>query len=299
MDGAEKIAAGEFTARLVRWASTPIKGTPKLLQKVRTKAELDALERGIRTGADTYITNPIRRWLKKARLDSAISGVLTPFKGQQRAKEIADKTIETIAQKPHVGLGMLAPVPGALPAAVGLDKIRNSFLSHTPGLPLSGIKIAEVRPYQQQTQWTCSAACLKAVLAHYGLRVTELAAIVAVGARPNKGAECNQIAEAARKFGFMSFEYSFESIAQAKVLLDQDIPIICDIQSFNHPGKGHYVVMTAADGKHVQLMDPNTPGNLRVISAAEMTARWWDRAMKAPHELMPKWGIIILPKELA
>ena len=297
MDGAEKIAAGEFTARIVRWASTPINGTPKLIQK----AELDALEQGIRTGAGTNVTDPIRRGLKKVRLDSAISGVLTPFKGQQRATEIADKTIETIAQKPHVGLGMLAPVPGALPAAVALDSLKDSFLSHTPGLPLSGrlIKIAEVRPYQQQTQWTCSAACLKAVLAHYGLRVTELAAIAAVGARPNKGAECNQIAEAARKFGFMSFEYSFESIAQAKVLLDQDIPIICDIQSFNHPGKGHYVVMTAADGKHVQLMDPNTPGNLRVISAAEMTARWWDRAMKAPHELMPKWGIIILPKELA
>ena len=38
-----KTAAGELTARLARWASTPIPGTPRLLQRVRSGPELDAL----------------------------------------------------------------------------------------------------------------------------------------------------------------------------------------------------------------------------------------------------------------
>lgn len=158
-------------------------------------------------------------------------------------------------------------------------------------------KMAQVMPYQQATQWTCSAACLKAVLGHYGHEVPEELAVQAVGARPNRGAECNEIMWAAHKFGFDAFEFSFESLEQAKWLLDQDIPIIADIQSFNHPGKGHYVVITGIDDQGVHLMDPNTPGNQRTISHEEMEERWWDRAMAPPHELMPKWGIVILPPE--
>jgi ABC-type bacteriocin/lantibiotic exporter with double-glycine peptidase domain len=162
---------------------------------------------------------------------------------------------------------------------------------------LSMSKLAEVYPYQQKTQWTCSAACLKAVLAHHGLRVPEIEAIEAVGAKKGRGAETDQIADAARKFGFSAFEYSFQSLDQAKILLDQDLPIICDIQSFNNPGKGHYVVMVDINDKSVELMDPNTPGNWRVISRAEMEARWWDRAMAPPHDMMWKWGIVVVPPD--
>ena len=159
------------------------------------------------------------------------------------------------------------------------------------------VKTAQVYPYQQKTQWTCSAACLKAVMNHWGMAVPEFQVIQAVGAQKGRGAECDQIATAARQFGFAAFEYSFESLDQAKVLLDQDIPIICDIQSFNNPGKGHYVVMVSIDDQRVQLMDPNTQSNWRVISRAEMNARWWDRAMAPPHDMMWKWGIVVIPEE--
>ncbi len=156
-------------------------------------------------------------------------------------------------------------------------------------------KIARVSPYQQRTQWSCSAACLKAVAGHYGIYIPEIVSINLVGALPGKGAECFQIAEAARKLGLLAFEYSFDSLEQAKLLTDQNIPIICDIQSFNNPGKGHYVVLTSIDNSNVILMDPNTPGNWRTISRTEMSARWWDRAMAPPHDIMKKWGIIIIP----
>ena len=55
--------------------------------------------------------------------------------------------------------------------------------------------------------------------------------------------------------------------------------------------------MTHANAETVTLMDPNHSGNWRTISRQEMDKRWWDRAMDPPHELMPKWGIVIVPTE--
>jgi predicted double-glycine peptidase len=158
-------------------------------------------------------------------------------------------------------------------------------------------KLAQVEPYQQETQWTCSAACLRAVLKHFGTDIDETGLVTLIGAKENRGAEVTEIAKAARKMEFAAFDYDFDSLDQAKALLDQDIPIICDIQSFKHPGKGHYVVMTKIEDDKVHLMDPNTEGNSRVITREEMDGRWWDYTMAKPHQLKPKWGVVIAPKD--
>jgi len=158
-------------------------------------------------------------------------------------------------------------------------------------------KEAQVSPYQQETQWTCSAACLKAVLSHYGMEATEEELRDLIGAKPKRGAEVDEIVAAAHKLGLEAFDYLFASLDQAKILLDQDIPIICDIQSFNHEGKGHYVVLTKIDGDEVHLMDPNTPGNQRVLTREHMDVRWWDHRMAPPHDLVEKWGVVVLPPE--
>ena len=160
-------------------------------------------------------------------------------------------------------------------------------------------KIAEVSAYQQQTEWTCSAACLKAVLEHYNFPITEEEAVEAIGTKPGRGAEVDEVAEGARKLGFDAFDFDFASLDQAKFLLDQDIPIICDIQSFNHPGKGHYVVLTKIEGDNVTLMDPNTKDGLnkRVLTREHMDVRWWDFTMAKPHKLRQRWGVIVLPPE--
>ena len=118
-----------------------------------------------------------------------------------------------------------------------------------------------------------------------------------IGVRQKGGAETTQIAEAAHRLGLDAFEYSFDSLHQASILTKKGIPIIADIQSFKHPGKGHYVVITDIDEKGVHLMDPNVDGNVRVISHEEMDGRWWDRSMKPPHKTMPRWGIVVLPPE--
>ena len=156
-------------------------------------------------------------------------------------------------------------------------------------------KQGEVLPYQQETQHTCSAACLRAVLLHYGLDVPEKKLAELIGVTKN-GAEVDQITSAAKKLGFHAYDKSL-TVGEAKRLLKDGVPIICDIQSFTKPGTGHYVVLTSMDEDGVEWMDPNVKGNRRRLTHEEWASRWWDRAMKHPHEDMVRWGVVISPNE--
>jgi ABC-type bacteriocin/lantibiotic exporter with double-glycine peptidase domain len=158
-------------------------------------------------------------------------------------------------------------------------------------------KVAKVLPYQQKTQWSCSAASLATVIQHYGGTVTEEEAVDAIGAKEGRGAEVTDIVDGAKKLGYDAFDFCFDSLDHAKLLLDQDIPIICDVQSFNYEGKGHYVVLHKIDDEGCHLMDPNVEGNVRVISREYMDACWWDHTMAKPHELKEKWGVVVAPPE--
>lgn len=207
----------------------------------------------------------------------------TPVERAAIGSKVGDFATKTLAENPEVLLTSAIPVPGATTGYLAAKKLL--------------FKKASVQPYQQRTQHTCSAASLLAVLDHYGFSADEHDLSGLIGVRQKGGAETTQIAEAARRLGMDSFEYSFESLAQARLLTDADIPIIADIQSFNHPGSGHYVVITKIDDQAVHLMDPNVDGNVRAISRQEMDERWWDRSMKPPHALMPRWGIVVLPPQ--
>jgi len=297
MSNFEKEAGGEILGRLAGLVSRPFVGA----------AKSQGVQQAVTGGITRRVNQPLERGLRAGGVHKAISKIyehgMRPIPGTPKlvhpilpTKEQrvgygqwrADDIVKTMSENPEIIAAGAIPVPGTTEAILGSKHLLRKALK---------VKTASVMPYQQKTQWTCSAACLKAVAAHHGVRIPELAAIELVGARPGRGAETDQIASAARKIGFLAFEYSFSSIDQAKFLLDQEIPIICDIQSFNNPGKGHYVVMVSADDRRVELMDPNTPGNWRVISRAEMDARWWDRRMAPPHEVMWKWGIVVIPPE--
>ena len=196
------------------------------------------------------------------------------------------------------------PTPKKPPGPIigGAQKILSSKPVQTL-LPLAEqasefMKLAKVLPYQQKTQYSCSAACLKAVLEHWGEdRLAEHEVMYAIDVRDKGGAEVDQIAEGAKKLGFDAYDKCFSSMEDARSVTDQDIPIIADFQSFNNPGKGHYVVITKIDDDIVHLMDPNTEGNERVITRAECERRWWDRTMAPPHSLRVKWGVVVTRKD--
>lgn len=160
------------------------------------------------------------------------------------------------------------------------------------------IKSAQVGTHQQETEWTCSAACLRAALIHIGYDLPESDLAIAIGAKENRGAETTDIVNGAKKLGFEAWEQPFRTLDVAKEVLSQGIPIIADIQSFNNPGKGHYVLLSGFDSGSFMMMDPNTKGktavnNWRKITNQKLEEIWWDRAMAAPHEVMPKWGVMV------
>lgn len=159
-------------------------------------------------------------------------------------------------------------------------------------------KQAQVGTHQQETEWTCSAACLRAALMHLGYDLPEADLASVIGAREGRGAETTDIVNAVKKLGMESWEQSFRSLDVAKEVLSQGIPIIADIQSFNNPGKGHYVLLSGYNERGFMMMDPNTKGktsipNWRLIPDQQLEDIWWDRTMAAPHELMPKWGVMV------
>lgn len=190
---------------------------------------------------------------------------------------------------------------GLLNKGVGSDKSVDhemddniSFIKSQTA-PLEKIAKAAVTPYQQETKWTCSAACLKAVLNFYGFKISEKECGVYIRVRKNKGAETTDIVNAAKAIGFNAYEKSF-TVEEVKALLEKDIPIICDIQSFTKPGAGHYVVLVGFEDGQAILMDPNVEGNQRKLSARDFFDRWFDYEMKAPHKLMKHWGVVVEPK---
>ncbi len=315
----EKQAGGDVIGRLAGLAARPFVG----------QAKSQAVQNKVIGGITNYVNQPLENALRRTGVHKAISKAyevgtypipntprlvqpVMPDIAQRRAygNWRADDIVHTFANNPEIIGALAIPAPGVGTSYLAGKSLLNRGLKKVTKLAAlmesfsdELEKTAQVGPYQQKTQWTCSAACLKAVLEHWGTKLSELSVIQAIGTKKGRGAECDEIAAAARKLGFLAFEYSFDSLEQAKVLLDQDIPIICDIQSFNNPGKGHYVVMTGAWNGDVgtedvvELMDPNTPGNTRTIKCSEMDERWWDRAMAPPHDLMPKWGIVVVPPE--
>ena len=137
------------------------------------------------------------------------------------------------------------------------------------------LKLAKVRPYQQETQRSCSAACLRAVLLHHGTDIPEAVLSKAIGVA-HYGAELYQIVGVARALGFKAKQVEFKSMEDAFKLLRKDLPIICDVQSWTKKGSGHYVVLVNESGGRVNIMDPNVQGNWRTMPGEDFDKRWWD-----------------------
>jgi ABC-type bacteriocin/lantibiotic exporter with double-glycine peptidase domain len=151
--------------------------------------------------------------------------------------------------------------------------------------------LGQVEPYQQLKRYTCSAATLLAVIKHWGmLGFDEPTLSNLIEVSPEHGADIEAIRRTAMQLGFVAEVINFSSLAQVKKYLDADIPIIANVQSWRKPEDRHFVVLTAVDRMHVYLMDPNTPGNHRILTHAQMLEQWtgWRREGYV--------GLVILPK---
>lgn len=111
----DELEKNAFIAKALRLLETPIPGTPKLLMKVRGKAELAARETARREKIRDVVNENIYKGLKKARIDKvyqklepAIGNLTAP--AAERAL-YGDRQIHAIAHRPLHWLLGNAPIP--------------------------------------------------------------------------------------------------------------------------------------------------------------------------------------------
>jgi ABC-type bacteriocin/lantibiotic exporter with double-glycine peptidase domain len=150
------------------------------------------------------------------------------------------------------------------------------------------VGFGQVEPYQQITPYSCSAASLLAILRHFGdYSRSEPELMVAVGVKAGLGASAKSVVDAARHLGFSAALRRFSSLAEARQYTSSGIPIIADVASWNYPGKRHFVVIASFDDYRAYVMDPNTPGNQRVLTYPELEERWTHR------ESGERFGVVV------
>jgi hypothetical protein len=299
MENKTKEAGGEILGRVGGLLARPFVG----------QARSQNINQGIQNFVTSRVNQPIERGLRKARIDKAVGKAVrwgtadipgTPrliMKHRPLSERLllgsraGEKAVKLISENPEYAM---FPDPVSGKVYLGLKHFTRRAIG---AQPLT--KTAQVDAYQQEKEWTCSAACLRAALLHLGYDLPESDLADVIGAQENRGAETTQIVEAANKLGLESWEQGFDSLQDAIEVLKHGIPIIADIQSFNYPGKGHYVVIAGhRPGKGFVIMDPNTKGktaidNWRLVPDEEMEEIWWDRAMAPPHDMMIKWGVMV------
>jgi len=132
----------------------------------------------------------------------------------------------------------------------------------------------QVEPYQQSTEFTCSAATEHAVLKHWGLDIDEFTLAQMLKVDPVNGSTAKRVVQVARKLGFNAVSRKFSGLIELQEVTDQGVPVIARVLSWKHPGQYHFVVVTGVDPFGVSVMDPNVEHNRRRLTHEEMWERW-------------------------
>lgn len=111
----------------------------------------------------------------------------------------------------------------------------------------------DVKTFQQQLNWTCGPACVRAVLYYQcGLDLTDRELALILGSDESQGT-----GDFERGFKLLGLTYRQSNSGTLnklkEALLKQQLPIIHLVMS---NGVGHYMVMTGYDKDNVYLLDP-------------------------------------------
>ena len=184
-----------------------------------------------------------------------------------------------------------------LPMSLEVDAKMVRFATVTAATDDAEVGVVAGTP--QDTPWTCGPAAFRAVLAHYGMNITEQEAALACCNMPIIGTRPDGILKGAAALGLEAGRVQLDAIADMVPLLAKEVPIIVLVDSFLKPGKqSHYCVVTDVTRDAVTIMDPHTPGNFRQLSLADFDKRWWNREPASGpggSRIVSRTAIIIKP----
>ncbi len=125
--------------------------------------------------------------------------------------------------------------------------------------------------YEQKGKDSCGPACLKIILAFYGIRKSEKN-LEKLCKTTNNGTTIKNLIKAARKFELVGDVKEYSSIEYLKKNIKQKIPTIVD---WFLEDDGHYSVVAGIDDKNIYLQDPSI-GKIRKVELQKFKRIWFD-----------------------
>lgn len=146
------------------------------------------------------------------------------------------------------------------------------------------IAIKHFPELRQAYEYDCGATALQSVLIYYGFDFSESEIMKMVKTTKKNGTKPENIFQAAKKLGIKAKLISPLSLIDLKAFIDQDIPVIIELQAWSKKPSdystdwtsGHYVVAIGYDRHRVYFEDPAAI-NRTHLSFKELLLRWHDR----------------------
>ncbi len=168
-----------------------------------------------------------------------------------------------------------APATPAVPSAV------------TPTAPPSppAALLATIPDVRQSTNYSCGAAALQAVLAHWGISEREDRLMTRLHTTPEKGTSPDNIVRGAREFGLQAELREGLGLADLEAGLAAGFTVIVDLQARREAvgrpwtelwDDGHYMVLLGMDDRNLYFEDPSLLGSRGYIARQEFLDRWHD-----------------------
>lgn len=146
-------------------------------------------------------------------------------------------------------------------------------------------KMLGVPHHRQETDWSCGAAAVRAVLLHFGHDVPEPKLRDALGSTAKNGTEYTKMVD------YLNGVTGVQAVAQTMTLdglkkcVDTGCPVIVDLQAWGDKtdysdewDDGHYVVLDGYDATTLFFMDPASDDQIVTLPAADLNDRWHDVA---------------------
>jgi ABC-type bacteriocin/lantibiotic exporter with double-glycine peptidase domain len=138
---------------------------------------------------------------------------------------------------------------------------------------------------RQFSYWDCGDAVVVIALARFGIEPNPESLIEELGSNEDWGTEPENIKQVLESYS-LDVELKEMTTKDVKNYIDQDIPVILDIQAWHFEdgteydysdewNDGHYVTAYGYTEKGIKLKDPSSLAN-RELSWEELETRWHD-----------------------
>ncbi|MCD4843602.1 MAG: C39 family peptidase [Methanosarcinales archaeon] len=165
-------------------------------------------------------------------------------------------------------------------SAKHVDNTATSVLVNTTQNNSNGIYNLSVPYFEQENWYTCGPACLRMVLAFYGINQTENE-LITISNCTKRGTSPGQLSIAAREFNLQGVSIKNANISDIKQEINADRPVIVLIDPeyiYNRSidNNGHFIVIVNVRDNMIVYNDPNIQDGKLLYCTSEAFLNAWN-----------------------